>query len=167
MWAMRGATLRLGCSRWSSKGDSSSRRFATSTSQAFFPGFSLDGSALREGSPTGRQRSSTGSLFRSPGRRRNTANLRSARICWPLHASPTMHDPDSAPPASIALDASLWDEPTTGIGLYARNLYAALQRQGVRVWRIGARHSGDSPRGEIGRTVYFLWKLAEVLQQVE
>ncbi len=78
-----------------------------------------------------------------------------------------MHDPDSAPPVSIALDASLWDEPTTGIGLYAKNLSAALQRQGVRVWRIGARHSGDSPRGEIGRTVYFLWKLAEVLERIE
>ena len=79
-----------------------------------------------------------------------------------------MHrDTDSGPPASIALDASLWDEPTTGIGLYAKNLSAALERQGVRVWRIGARHSGDSPRGEVSRTVYFLWKLAEVLEHVE
>jgi glycosyltransferase involved in cell wall biosynthesis len=75
--------------------------------------------------------------------------------------------PDSAPPPSIALDASLWDEPTTGIGLYAKNLCAALERQGVRVWRIGARRSGDSPRGETSRTIYFLSKLAPVLDKVE
>ena len=75
--------------------------------------------------------------------------------------------PESAPPASIALDASLWDEPTTGIALYAKKLCAALEGQGVRVWRIGARHSGDSPRGETGRTVYFLWQLAQILDQLD
>ena len=81
-------------------------------------------------------------------------------------APPIQPRPDAAP-LSIALDASLWDEPTTGIGLYTRRLAAALEKQGVRVRRMGARHSGENPRGESSRTVYFLGKLSEILAGIE
>ena len=81
-------------------------------------------------------------------------------------APPIRPRPDAAP-LSIALDASLWDEPTTGIGLYTRRLAAALEKQGVRVRRMGARHSGENPRGESSRTVYFLGKLSEILAGIE
>ena len=36
----------------------------------------------------------------------------------------------------IALDASLWDEPTTGIGLHARELHRALTAKGARVVKV-------------------------------
>jgi len=68
---------------------------------------------------------------------------------------------------SVAIDASLWDEPTTGIGLYTRNLVAAMEREGVPVRRIGARHSGEHPRGAMGRTAYFLAQLSSVLDSVD
>ncbi len=68
---------------------------------------------------------------------------------------------------SIALDASLWDEPTTGIGLYTHRLANALAQEGVRVRRMGARHSGENPRGDSGRTAYFLGRLSQVLAGVE
>jgi len=64
---------------------------------------------------------------------------------------------------AIALDASLWDEPTTGIGLYTRCLAAALERRGVRVHRLGAEKSGEAPRGSLGRTPYVIGRLPEVL----
>src|SRR5216683_2545843 len=48
---------------------------------------------------------------------------------------------------SVALDATLWDEPTTGIGLYTRNLARALEDEGVQIRRLGARVSGDDTRG--------------------
>lgn len=65
-------------------------------------------------------------------------------------------------PISIAIDASLWDEPTTGIGLYTRNLVEALRREGVKVRRVGARHSGENPRGAMGRTAFFLGRLGRL-----
>ena len=81
-------------------------------------------------------------------------------------APPIRPRPDAAP-LSIALDASLWDESTTGIGLYTRRLASALERQGVRIRRMGARHSGENPRGDSSRTVYFLGKLSEILAGIE
>ena len=54
-------------------------------------------------------------------------------------------------PVRIALDASLWDEPTTGIGLYTRSLYGALKSLGATVERWGARRSGEQPRRLLSR----------------
>lgn len=68
---------------------------------------------------------------------------------------------------SVAIDASLWDEPTTGIGLYTRNLVEAIKREGVAVRLVGARHSGENPRGSMGRTAYFLARLSSVLDGVD
>ncbi|HSP81176.1 MAG TPA: glycosyltransferase family 1 protein, partial [Myxococcaceae bacterium] len=69
--------------------------------------------------------------------------------------------------ATVAFDASLWDEPTTGIGLYTRCLASALEARGVRLERLGARVSGEEPRGRMGRTVYALGRLPEVLRRSE
>jgi glycosyltransferase involved in cell wall biosynthesis len=66
-------------------------------------------------------------------------------------------------PGPIALDATLWDEPTTGIGLYARCLYQGLIRRGVEVERLGARHSGEAPRRLAGRSAYVLGELPAAL----
>jgi glycosyltransferase involved in cell wall biosynthesis len=46
----------------------------------------------------------------------------------------------------VALDATLFDEPTTGIGLYARELARALGPL-TSLERWGATRSGDQPRG--------------------
>ena len=35
----------------------------------------------------------------------------------------------------VAFDATLWDEPITGIGLYTRELYRALGETGLEVER--------------------------------
>src|SRR5262249_28959530 len=70
-------------------------------------------------------------------------------------------------PLSVALDASLWDERTTGIALYGRKLAEALGEAGLRVRRVGARLSGESPRGDCSRTVYFLAKLAPILSNLD
>lgn len=59
----------------------------------------------------------------------------------------------------IAFDASLWDEPTTGIGLYTHCLASGLEALGVRLERFGARVSGEHPRGRMGRTGYALGRL--------
>jgi glycosyltransferase involved in cell wall biosynthesis len=59
----------------------------------------------------------------------------------------------------IAFDATLWDEPTTGIGLYTRCLASALEGAGVQLERFGARVSGEHPRGRMGRTGYTLARL--------
>ncbi len=69
--------------------------------------------------------------------------------------------------ATVAFDASLWDEPTTGIGLYTRCLASALEARGVRLERLGARVSGEDPRGRMGRTVYALGRLPETLRRSE
>jgi glycosyltransferase involved in cell wall biosynthesis len=66
-------------------------------------------------------------------------------------------------PPSIAFDATLWDEPTTGIGLYTRALAAALEQQGVPLRRLGARKSGDVPRHSQGRSEFFLRTLPGLL----
>lgn len=63
----------------------------------------------------------------------------------------------------IAFDASLWDEPTTGIGLYSHCLGSALEGLGVPLERFGARHSGQHPRGRLGRTPYTLARLPQDL----
>lgn len=70
-------------------------------------------------------------------------------------------------PLAIALDASLWDEPTTGIGLYTRSLAAALERRGVVVRKLGAERSGEEPRGGVGRTAYTLGRLPAVLADLD
>ncbi len=58
-----------------------------------------------------------------------------------------------------------WDEPTTGIGLYARCLYEALQHQGAQVERWGARRAGEQPRGSRSRTRFTLDTLPRLLQR--
>jgi glycosyltransferase involved in cell wall biosynthesis len=67
----------------------------------------------------------------------------------------------------VAFDASLWDEPTTGIGLYTRCLADALGARGVRLARLGARVSGEAPRGSMGRTAYVLGRLPQALSHSE
>ncbi len=67
----------------------------------------------------------------------------------------------------VAFDASLWDEPTTGIGLYTRCLASALQARGVRLERLGARVSGEDTRGRGGRTAYVLGRLPQALRESE
>jgi glycosyltransferase involved in cell wall biosynthesis len=64
----------------------------------------------------------------------------------------------------IALDASLWDEPTTGIGLYSRALYTALSDLGVRVERWGAARTGEQPRRSSSRTRFALDALPKLLE---
>ena len=66
-------------------------------------------------------------------------------------------------PGPIALDATLWDEPTTGIGLYTRCLYEALLRRGIELHRLGARRSGELPRRLASRTAYLLAELPSAL----
>jgi len=67
----------------------------------------------------------------------------------------------------VAFDASLWDEPTTGIGLYTRCLADALGARGVRLARLGARLTGEDPRGGMGRTAYVLARLPRTLKGSE
>lgn len=62
-----------------------------------------------------------------------------------------------------ALDASLWDEPTTGIGLYTRCLSEALEEQGAQILRWGARLSGDAPRGGMSRSFFLLGRVPGLL----
>lgn len=64
----------------------------------------------------------------------------------------------------VAFDASLWDEPITGIGLYTHCLAEGLEARGVVLSRWGARVSGEHPRGALGRTAYVLGRLPEVLR---
>ncbi|MCP3140454.1 glycosyltransferase family 4 protein [Pyxidicoccus xibeiensis] len=65
----------------------------------------------------------------------------------------------------IAFDATLWDEPTTGIGLYTRCLASGLEGLGVSLEKLGAQGSGEHPRGNLGRTTWTLGRLSRVLQQ--
>ncbi|MFT3714177.1 MAG: glycosyltransferase family 1 protein [Archangium sp.] len=64
----------------------------------------------------------------------------------------------------VALDATLWDEPITGIGLYTRQLHRALSETGLEVHRWGARRSGEAPRGVHTRTGWTLGELPHWLQ---
>lgn len=64
----------------------------------------------------------------------------------------------------VAFDASLWDEPITGIGLYTQQLYRALASHGLRVERWGARRSGERPRGDTSRTGWTLTRLPGLLE---
>lgn len=66
---------------------------------------------------------------------------------------------------SFALDASLWDEPITGIGLYTHQLHRALREAGADVERWGARRSGERPRGARSRTAWTLGPLPQALRQ--
>ncbi len=65
----------------------------------------------------------------------------------------------------IALDASLWDEPTTGIGLYSSELFHSLKRLHLDVERWGAAHSGERPRETMSRTAWTLSQLPHLLQR--
>jgi len=69
-------------------------------------------------------------------------------------------------PPTVALDATLWDEPTTGIGLYTREVARALGEQGVTVIRVGARSSGEHPRRIRSRTLYALAELPLLLREL-
>lgn len=70
------------------------------------------------------------------------------------------------PPAfRLGLDASLADERVTGIGLVERELYRALERQGMVITRIGAQRSGDVTRGRASRTLWTLASLPRVLEE--
>ncbi len=62
-----------------------------------------------------------------------------------------------------AFDASLWDEPITGIGLYTHRLFAALGQAGEPVERWGARVSGEVPRRRWSRTTWALGPLGPEL----
>ena len=83
---------------------------------------------------------------------------------------PTVNAPPEpvppAEPAAIALDATLWDEATTGISQYARCLSGALEQEGVRVARLGASHSGEAPRprGQ-GRSAFIVSTLPPLLRE--
>jgi glycosyltransferase involved in cell wall biosynthesis len=68
---------------------------------------------------------------------------------------------------AVALDATLWDEPTTGIRLYVRSLHDALARRGVRVALLGARHSGDAPRTAASRSGYVIGELPRALGRTD
>lgn len=68
--------------------------------------------------------------------------------------------------ATVALDATLWDEPTTGIGLYTRQVARALGDVGVSVLRLGARTSGEYPRRLQGHTLYTLAELPRTLAKL-
>ncbi|HZJ55144.1 MAG TPA: glycosyltransferase family 1 protein [Myxococcaceae bacterium] len=64
---------------------------------------------------------------------------------------------------TVALDATLWDEPTTGIARYGHAVAGALEARGVRVLRVGARRSGELPRRMRSRTLHTLAELPRVL----
>ncbi len=67
---------------------------------------------------------------------------------------------------TVALDAMLWDESTTGIGLYARQVARALGELGIPVVRLGARSSGEYPRQFRSRSLYLLAELPRVLAKL-
>ncbi len=69
-------------------------------------------------------------------------------------------------PPTVALDATLWDEPTTGIGLYTRQVAEALGKRGVPVVRLGARTSGEYPRRLKGYSLYTLAELPRTLAKL-
>lgn len=69
-------------------------------------------------------------------------------------------------PPHVALDSMLWDEPTTGIGLYTRQVARALAELGVSVVRVGARTSGEYPRHLRSRTLYTLAELPRALAKL-
>lgn len=66
-------------------------------------------------------------------------------------------------PLTVAYDATLWDEPTTGIGLYTRELGHALEAQGVQLELLGAARTGEQPRTLPGRTAFTLAELPGLL----
>ena len=65
----------------------------------------------------------------------------------------------------VALDATLWDEPITGINLYTRELYRSLSVSGVQVERWGARLTGEAPRLHHNRTAWTLGFLPRWLEE--
>ncbi len=64
----------------------------------------------------------------------------------------------------VALDATLWDEPITGIALYVRELSLALQAAGTTVERWGAARSGEQPRRDWSRSWWTVGRLPGLLQ---
>lgn len=73
--------------------------------------------------------------------------------------------PTVSPNQPVALDASLWDEPITGIGLYTRQLHRALVAAGEPVERWGARTSGELPRRGASRTGWTVAHLTSALSE--
>src|SRR5688500_11806398 len=67
---------------------------------------------------------------------------------------------------AVALDATLWDEPTTGISQYGRHLAEALSARAVRVARLGAARSGEAPRGRhLGKSAFVVGRLPQLLRE--
>ena len=64
----------------------------------------------------------------------------------------------------VALDATLMDEPTTGIGLYTHELSRALASR-LPIERWGAPRSGDLPRRRKARTEWTLGHLPRLLAE--
>lgn len=64
----------------------------------------------------------------------------------------------------VALDATLMDEPTTGIGLYTHELSQALAAQRP-IERWGAQRSGEVPRRRAARTAWTLAELPRLLSE--
>jgi glycosyltransferase involved in cell wall biosynthesis len=64
----------------------------------------------------------------------------------------------------LALDATLWDEPTTGIGLYTLCLARALAGR-ARLSRLGATHSGEHPRSLRSASLFTIAELPRVLAE--
>ncbi len=73
-----------------------------------------------------------------------------------------MYEPFRVTP--VAFDATLWDEPITGIGLYTHELFRSLLDSGLVMQRWGARQGGECPRGSSSRTAWTLGPLADLLQ---
>lgn len=65
----------------------------------------------------------------------------------------------------VALDATLWDEPVTGIGLYLHQLHRALAAQVLPIERWGARTSGEQPRRTWSRTGWTVGPLPSLLAE--
>ncbi len=63
-----------------------------------------------------------------------------------------------------ALDATLWDEPITGIGLYTHQLHRALSLL-TPVERWGATITGELLRSRVGRSRWALLELPSLLQR--
>jgi len=66
----------------------------------------------------------------------------------------------------VALDATLWDEPTTGIGQYTRCLASALTAAQVPLLRLGAKVSGEHPRTQRSATLFTLGELPGLLRRL-
>lgn len=65
----------------------------------------------------------------------------------------------------LAFDATLDDEPTTGISLSSKQLALALEGQALSLERWGAHRSGQAPRRGVGRSRWVLERLPRLLEE--